>query len=190
MRACSVYNGLILCRRHCFTYCSTQLKVLTNVFCLEYCTEVIYVYMYSFMNVFLNPYTRTECNFFVILFAIYIYKYIFVSLKTFPTGRACFSPGGPVPFTVLYTVCLMICVLKEQLRVWNKHEFCLAKCIFIYLNRHDGFWAERIAFPSTPLRSDSRFICQTDGVVIFVLENVCRMVTLMTFLYLTFTMVW
>lgn len=64
MRACSVYNGLILCREWLLHYCSTQLKVLTDVFCLKYHTDVIYVYMYSFMNVFLNPYTRTECNFF------------------------------------------------------------------------------------------------------------------------------
>lgn len=70
MRACSVYNGLILCWEWLLHYCSTQLKVLTDVFCLKYRTDVIYEYMYSFMNVFLNPYTRTECNFFVILYAI------------------------------------------------------------------------------------------------------------------------
>lgn len=80
-------------------YCSTRLKVLTNVFCLEYCTEVIYVYMYSFMNVFLIPYTRTECNFFVILFAI-------LSPWGLSRGLACVGSGGPLLllYCILYVL--------------------------------------------------------------------------------------
>lgn len=99
MRACLVYNGLILCRRHCYHYCSTQLKVLTNVFCLKYCTDILYVYMYSFMNVFLNPYTRTECNCFAILFAVF--------LKTFQGPRL---HRFRQLLLLLYTVCLILCV--------------------------------------------------------------------------------
>lgn len=88
-------------------YCSTQLKVLTNVFCLEYCTEVIYVYMYSFMNVFLIPYTRMECNFFVILFAI-------SSLWRLSRDLACVGSGGPL--------LLLYCVLYVLWFVFKKNS--------------------------------------------------------------------
>lgn len=168
-------------------YCSTQLKVLTNVFCLKYCTEVIYVYMYSFMNVFLNPYTRSECNFFVILFAI-------PSLWRLSRDLACTGSGIPYFYCTVYCMSYSLCVhLKEQLCGWNKHELCLAKCIFIYLNRHDGCQTQRIAVPLPLHRLNYRFICQADGILLilyFELENVCSMVTLMIFLYLIFMMVW
>lgn len=88
-RACSVYNGLTLRRRRCFTLVAHSWKFWTNVFCLRYCTEVLYVYMYSFMNVFLNPYTEEECNSFSSSCLLYR---LFWRLSGDP---ACTQSGGP-----------------------------------------------------------------------------------------------
>lgn len=124
-------------------YCSTQLKVLTNVFCLEYCTKVLYVY--SFMNVFLNPYTTMECCFFCHPVCYLVY------FDDFFQG---FRHRKPPTFTVLYSVC-PVCFPREQLHDRNEHEFRLAKCIFIYLHRHDGFRERIAALPLAPLNFSS-----------------------------------
>lgn len=135
-----------LCRRCRFTIVAHNWKVLTNVFCLKYCTEVKYVYMYSFMNVFLNPYTRTECNSFVILFAI-------LSLWRLFQGPHLHWFRWPqlLLYCILY-VLLFVCSFKrtalwlKQAWIWNKHEFCLAKCIFIYLIAMMGFKQKELWF--------------------------------------------
>lgn len=143
MRACSFYNGLILCRRHCFTIVAHNWKFWQMYFAWKYCTEVIYVYMYSFMNVFLNPYTRTECNFFVILFAI-------PSLWRLSRDLARVGSGSPDFYRAVYCMSYSLCVhfKKNSSVVETKHEFCLAKCFFIYWIRHDDFQAEGLLFPS------------------------------------------
>lgn len=90
-------------------YCSTQLKVLTNVFCLKYCTEVIYVDMYSFMNVFPNTYTRTECKFFLILFAICLFE-------DFPGTSPALVQASPTCTVILYVFFFVFisCSLVER----------------------------------------------------------------------------
>lgn len=127
MRACSVYNGLILCRRHCFTIVAHNWKFWQMYFAWNIVLK-LYVYMYSFMNVFLNPYTRTECTLFVILFAI-------PSLWRLSRDLTCFGSGIPYLYCTVYFMSYSLCV-HFQLCGWKKHEHGLAKCIFIYLNRH------------------------------------------------------
>lgn len=139
MRACSVYNGLILCRRHCFTIVAHnwkfwQMYFAWNIVLKLYMCICIVLWMYFLI---LTP----ELS--VIFCHLVCYT---VSLKTFQGPRLHWFRQ---PLLLLYCMSYSLCIhLKEQLCGWNKHEFCLAKCSFIYLNRHDGFQAKGLLPPT------------------------------------------
>lgn len=179
-RACSVYNGLTLRRRRCFTLVAHSWKFWTNVFCLRYCTEVLYVYMYSFMNVFLNPNTEEECNSFSSSCLLYCLFWR-LSGDLHPIRR-------PLLFLYCNTVCLMICVLKEQLCVCKQAWIPSGEMRLFYLFQSPRWVLSRRVCPP-PATNPLSIKLMELLYLYFDLGNICRMVTLIfafLTLYLTF----
>lgn len=116
--------------------------------------------MYSFMNVFLNPYTRTECNFFVILFAI-------PSLWRLSRDLSCIGSGIPYFYCTVYCMSYSLCVhLNSSVvetsmnSVW-RNEFSFFKFKLLI-----GIKQKGLLFPPGLINLP---IYQADGIMIFVL---------------------
>lgn len=145
MRACSVYNGLILCRRHCFTIVAHnwkfwQMYFAWNIVLKLYMCICIVLWMYFLI---LTPELSVIFLSSCLLYCLF---------EDFSRDLACIGSGSPFFNCTVYCMSysyIHSCIhLKEQLRGWNTHEFCLAKCIFIYLFE-SPWWvsSRRIAIP-------------------------------------------
>lgn len=159
MRACSFYNGLILCGRHCFTIVAHnwkfwQMYFAWNIVPKLYMCICIVLWMY-FLT--LTP----ECKFFCLLVCYT------VSLKTFP------GTWPPYLYCTVSCMSYSLCVHFKRTALWLKQAWILSGEMHFYLFKSPRWLSNwKDCFPPFPWLTLTRFIYQADGIVmIFVLLN-------------------
>lgn len=138
MRACSVYNGLILCRRHCFTIVAHDWKFWQMYFAWKivlklYMCICIVLWMYFLI---LTP--ELSANF-------YSSCLLYCLFEEFPGTPPAVVQVSPT-CTVLYAVCLL-CVFIYS---WEKHEHTLGEMHFYLFKSPQRVSDKKYLLPPPP----------------------------------------
>ncbi len=119
MRACSVYNGLILCRRHCFTIVAHNWKFWQMYFAWNI---VLKLYMCICIVLWMYFLILTSERSVIFLSSCLLFCLLEDFLGTSP-GFFQVSPTS----TELYTVCLILCVCSlKRKALWLKQAWSLS----------------------------------------------------------------
>lgn len=185
MRACSVYNGLISCRRCRFTVVAHnwkfwQMYFAWNIVLKLYMCICIVLWMYFLI---LTP----ELSVIFLFFFCHLVCYT-VSLKTFFQGPHLHWFRWPqlLLYCILY-VLLFVCSFKRT-ALWLKQAWIPSGDMHFYLFKSPRWVSSRMERdppppPPAPIDYLPTYLIKLMKVVWFLyfeLEDICRMVTLMT----------